>query len=102
MTFYYLFDYSGNLHFTHKNWQVLNDIVYDFFYGGNERVISSKLMQYTEKATPEELKYIDHIYDNLLKYNDYSINRCIICKVDMGENNPRQYCCKTYCPYSDS
>lgn len=24
-------------------------------------------------------------------------NRCIICKVDMGDNNPRQYCRKTYC-----
>lgn len=24
-------------------------------------------------------------------------NRCIICKVDMGECNPRQYCRKTYC-----
>lgn len=26
-------------------------------------------------------------------------NYCISCGVDMGENNPRQYCCKTYCPY---
>jgi hypothetical protein len=26
------------------------------------------------------------------------INRCIICRVDMGSCNPRQYCCKTYCP----
>lgn len=26
------------------------------------------------------------------------INRCIVCRVDMGEMNPRQYCCKTYCP----
>lgn len=26
------------------------------------------------------------------------INRCIICRVDMGSSNPRQYCRKTYCP----
>ena len=25
-------------------------------------------------------------------------NLCIACKVDMGNCNPRQYCCKTYCP----
>ena len=28
---------------------------------------------------------------------DY-INRCLGCGVDIGECNPRQYCCKTYCP----
>jgi hypothetical protein len=26
------------------------------------------------------------------------INRCIVCGVDIGEDNPRQYCEKTYCP----
>ena len=25
-------------------------------------------------------------------------NYCVSCGVDMGENNPRQYCRKTYCP----
>jgi hypothetical protein len=25
-------------------------------------------------------------------------NRCIICGVNLGDCNPRQYCCKTYCP----
>jgi len=25
------------------------------------------------------------------------INRCLGCGVDIGECNPRQYCCKTYC-----
>lgn len=24
-------------------------------------------------------------------------NRCLICKIDMGDCNPRQYCRKTYC-----
>ncbi len=25
-------------------------------------------------------------------------NECVICGVDMGRRNPRQLCCKTYCP----
>jgi hypothetical protein len=25
-------------------------------------------------------------------------NLCIVCGVDIGESNPRQYCMKTYCP----
>lgn len=25
-------------------------------------------------------------------------NQCIVCGIDMGEDNPRQYCEKTYCP----
>lgn len=27
-----------------------------------------------------------------------SLNCCIVCGIDMGEENPRQYCKKTYCP----
>lgn len=25
-------------------------------------------------------------------------NKCTVCGIDMGEHNPRQLCCKTYCP----
>ena len=25
-------------------------------------------------------------------------NKCLVCGIDLGECNPRQYCCKTYCP----
>lgn len=35
------------------------------------------------------------VSDTVFEYDGK--NRCIICKVDMGECNPRQYCCKTYC-----
>lgn len=24
---------------------------------------------------------------------------CLICKEDLGPTNPRQLCCKTYCPW---
>lgn len=37
---------------------------------------------------PEATQPIDDIY----------VNRCIVCGVDMGDCNPRQLCCKTYCP----
>jgi hypothetical protein len=32
-----------------------------------------------------------------LPENDVIINKCLVCGVDMGECNPRQYCGKTYC-----
>lgn len=44
-------------------------------------------------------------YDTIRKkiISELQFNRntwyCTICGVDMGECNPRQYCCKTYCPY---
>lgn len=34
----------------------------------------------------------------MLEWISDRINRCLGCGVDMGECNPRQYCCKTYCP----
>lgn len=29
-----------------------------------------------------------------------TVNRCVECKIDMGEMNPRQYCAKTHCANS--
>lgn len=43
-------------------------------------------------------KIKEFIIDNLPSYKISSKNRCIYCKVDMGECNPRQLCYKTYCP----
>ena len=35
-------------------------------------------------------------------YNKLSNSwHCMICGVDMGKHNPRQYCRKTYCPEQD-
>ena len=42
--------------------------------------------------------YKEFIIDNLPSYKISPKNRCIYCKVDMGECNPRQLCYKTYCP----
>ena len=42
----------------------------------------------------------DTITDNSLHTNlDKYKNLCISCGVDIGYDNPRQYCCKTYCPF---
>jgi hypothetical protein len=33
-----------------------------------------------------------------------AVNRCVECKMDMGQSNPRQYCAKTHCanaPFDD-
>jgi len=34
----------------------------------------------------------------IVKYAFCMKNRCFICGLDMGMNNPRQYCRKTFCP----
>lgn len=38
----------------------------------------------------------DNITDNVTE--EGSGNYCVVCGVDIGYCNPRQYCCKTYCP----
>lgn len=40
----------------------------------------------------------DDILNAITKYSKGFKNRCFYCKIDMGESNPRQLCCKTYCP----
>jgi hypothetical protein len=30
-------------------------------------------------------------------YGGDTVNRCVDCKVDIGQSNPRQYCAKTHC-----
>jgi len=45
----------------------------------------------TDDLIDIDINDIDNIDDDI-------INRCLGCGIDMGECNPRQYCCKTYCP----
>ena len=40
----------------------------------------------------------DNIYCTPEIKRDSFINRCLGCGVDMGDTNPRQFCCKSYCP----
>jgi|APCry1669192647_1035423.scaffolds.fasta_scaffold00863_5 hypothetical protein len=35
------------------------------------------------------------------KESNFEINLCISCGANLGESNPRQYCCKTYCPFEE-
>lgn len=41
----------------------------------------------------------DDTIDSSDNENETYVNRCIICDEDLGLLNPRQYCCKTHCPY---
>jgi len=54
--------------------------------------------------TVKEYIYIDHDSCSKIKCNVKGCtfcqaNFCVSCGENMGEDNPRQYCCKTYCPY---
>jgi len=107
MSIYYTVDQSGKVTFNNSSMHILNNIVSDYLSGkNNERTLSAQLTeyQYSDDASVsvQESEYIECIFNELFKYNSLksNVNRCIICKVDMGECNPRQYCCKTYCPYS--
>jgi len=48
-------------------------------------------------------KFVDINNDNLIYLDDTGydllINRCLECGIDLGEDNPRQLCGKTYCMY---
>ena len=35
--------------------------------------------------------------NNVESLNQTYINKCVECGIDMGYQNPRQYCGKTYC-----
>lgn len=41
--------------------------------------------------------------EDILKLNprEYIRNLCVNCGIDMGVDNPRQLCYKTYCPYEE-
>jgi len=46
---------------------------------------------------------VDETFEEFANYvltncDYYPRNTCIVCGIDMGEDNPRQYCEKTYCP----
>lgn len=47
--------------------------------------------------TDKELNFIND-NDNDIK----TINKCVICGIDMGIDNPRQLCKKWYCDMEDS
>ena len=42
-------------------------------------------------------QFVDNVLDNLENYKLEEKNRCLMCGDDMGRDNPRQLCGKTYC-----
>ena len=54
-------------------------------------------------GNPDEIRAAIARLANLVQLGE-SVNRCVECKVDMGQMNPRQYCAKTHCanaPFSE-
>jgi hypothetical protein len=56
----------------------------------NKNYLNNKMKIYIQKLITD--------YFNKKVENDEIIWRCLICGVDMGSMNPRQFCRKTYCP----
>lgn len=83
-----------------------------------KKIIEQRLKKIDEKSSIIDEKKIKDIYDDLDDLNnndetnntydkvikdglpDYDgiTNRCLICGLDLGPLNPRQYCMKSYCP----
>lgn len=68
-------------------------------------LIESSLFELLNKLQEHNDSYYDYdkilndFQNSLIKHNKGMMNRCVSCNIDLGYNNPRQYCCKTYCPY---
>uniref|UniRef100_A0A6C0ADF5 Uncharacterized protein n=1 Tax=viral metagenome TaxID=1070528 RepID=A0A6C0ADF5_9ZZZZ len=52
---------------------------------------------YDEYDMDEIMSYEDDFFKNYYNENNNSCY-CTICGIDIGKNNPRQLCEKTYCP----
>ena len=52
----------------------------------------------TQQSQSDDVQLDDIPLNDDVQSDDISMNKCIVCGIDMGECNPRQYCCKTYCP----
>jgi hypothetical protein len=66
----------------------VNELIQKFIIDVIEK---SDYYMYTEELESRIKDIINSQYKGLK-------NRCCGCKVDLGEDNPRQFCCKTYCP----
>ena len=69
-------------------WKVIDD---SNVYTNEESVIE----EFKDKIFSEvSIKQIKEVID---KYSRGFKNHCTECNIDIGESNPRQLCCKTYC-----
>ena len=66
-----------------------------------EKLINKCLIVIESHLEKKENKYcdIERLKELLNEFMDEQddMNRCLICGVDMGKDNPRQLCGKTYC-----
>lgn len=77
--------------------QFVTDILDNVDYYVNIQALCNELKVFdiSQPFTREDIEKI------VLKHITYAPkNRCVICKIDIGETNPRQLCMKTFCPHS--
>lgn len=48
--------------------------------------------------TVDYLQFLINLMTEIIFNYEIDSNLCLCCGIDIGDNNPRQYCCKTYCP----
>lgn len=66
-------------------------------------VPEDQLIIIEEPVVPFNNPDVDETFQEFARYvfanSDYGPrNKCIVCGIDMGDDNPRQYCGKTFCP----
>jgi hypothetical protein len=86
----------------------------EYFNLHDDHAKEERQREYQERIRAVMADYQQHILDNLTE-DDINIralinryesehmkpayrNLCVNCGIDMGYDNPRQYCCKTHCP----
>lgn len=87
----------------------LNDKYEIIFYNNDFPELNEIFTEFLQKKNTNDyyiskLKDINYNYycEQLIYYiNTFYYNKCICCGINLGENNPRQYCMKTFCPYED-
>jgi hypothetical protein len=69
-----------------------------YVYYADEEAILLHLLE--ERLYRPTLKELTQIFERYSYQNPK--NLCGVCRVDMGYNNPRQLCCKTFCGYEET
>jgi Icc-related predicted phosphoesterase len=91
---------SSNEEINKKINKNINKIIIDFEKKLLEYLLSDEVDNYINfDKIEEELHDNNNNIQEIVRHNiEERKNRCIECNIDIGQCNPRQLCCKTYCP----
>lgn len=70
----------------------------DYFEQQDQQPIEEEPLETFEEFARYVMEHLSYEPDDELIISEPPLNCCIVCGIDMGEENPRQYCEKTYCP----